>query len=257
MSKREVNSIIRSIQEQTLSFDPISLGESNTVALMKRFDTKFFFNTKQIPLILATIKKDYQILEINQERVFPYITTYYDTPEMLMFNQHINGKLNRYKIRYRKYISTNERYLEVKFKSNRQKTSKKRILADENDSPLNLADIKFIETETPIHPKGLQFIIDTNFLRITLVSKKNKERATIDFNLSFSNKKKQIELDHLSILEIKKEGTHFSPLAECLRELQIRPQGISKYCLGASLLYPSIKYNRMKAKILQIQKINQ
>jgi hypothetical protein len=35
----------------------------------------------------------------------------------------------------------------------------------------------------------------------------------------------------------------------------IRPEGISKYCLGIALLFPEIKSNTFKEKILKIKKL--
>jgi hypothetical protein len=37
----------------------------------------------------------------------------------------------------------------------------------------------------------------------------------------------------------------------------MRPDGISKYCLGVAMLYPELKSNNFKEKILKIQKISQ
>jgi hypothetical protein len=36
----------------------------------------------------------------------------------------------------------------------------------------------------------------------------------------------------------------------------IRPEGISKYCLGVALLYPGMKQNNFKRKLLKIKKLH-
>ena len=86
------------------SFDKISLDEMNGVSLMKRVDTKFILSESQLLKVFSKIQKDYKVLEIDNERLMQYSTLYFDTQNKKCFKEHHNGKLNRYKIRMRKYL---------------------------------------------------------------------------------------------------------------------------------------------------------
>ena len=46
---------------------------------------------------------------------------------MTLYHDHHNGKLNRYKVRRRRYIDTDTEFLEVKLKNNKKRTIKSRI----------------------------------------------------------------------------------------------------------------------------------
>jgi hypothetical protein len=46
-----------------------------------------------------------------------------------------------------------------------------------------------------------------------------------------------------------------SPLTIFMKENRIRSMRISKYCTGIIMNYPTIKYNRFKNKLIQINKI--
>ncbi|HEX3009663.1 MAG TPA: VTC domain-containing protein [Bacteroidales bacterium] len=109
------------------AFEPIDLKEMDSVELMNRTDTKYVFNLQLLPEILDEAKSRYRVLEINNDRFFTYKTTYYDTSDYELFNNHVLGRLNRHKIRHRTYESTGVSYLEVKFKSNKDRTIKWRI----------------------------------------------------------------------------------------------------------------------------------
>ena len=94
---------------------PISLEEMDRVKLQNRTDTKFVFNTALLPAILAEIEPFYAILKIKEKRTNSYETLYYDTKELQSYIQHHNGKANRIKVRFRKYIESKLVYLEVKY----------------------------------------------------------------------------------------------------------------------------------------------
>ena len=100
-------------------FHPITLGEMDGVRLLDRLDTKFTFNRTLLTGILEEMMKDYSILDIEGRRVSRYETIYFDTPEHLFYLHHHNGKLNRYKIRFRKYVDSGDTFFEIKLKNNR------------------------------------------------------------------------------------------------------------------------------------------
>ena len=236
-------------------FTPICLEEMDKVKLMNRTDTKYWFHENDLQPLLETVQDSYFILNMHNEVALPYSTIYYDTDSNGMFTAHHNGKLNRFKIRRRCYVSSGISFLEVKFKNNKGRTIKKRIPTDFEDNSFNDVENTFIQGITPFTVENLTPSLINNFSRITLVNKNFKERCTIDFNLNFKNSSKHITLNNLVIVEIKADGSSFaSPLARALRSQRIKTSGFSKYCIGRTVTDSTIKRNAFKLKVRMIEK---
>ena len=248
---------MEAIQNILNSLSPTSLEEMDSVKLMNRTDTKFIFNKDKLSRILESSKKHYKVLEIDNKRLLNYKTVYFDTDNFFMYTAHQNGKLNRYKIRYREYIDSAITFLEVKFKSNKGRTVKKRIQRKEITAYFSKKAQKFIEKNTPFQANDLHANIWNNFSRITLVHKEDKERITIDLNLSYKSSDKNIDLPFLVISEVKQEKyTQSSDFIKLLRNEKILETSMSKYCIGNALLNKNIKYNRFKEKLLTLKKLS-
>jgi hypothetical protein len=238
-------------------FEPISLEEMDAVKLMNRIDTKYVLANSILIEILKKISNQYFVLEIDKSRQFPYKSLYYDTVDNYMYLAHHNGRLNRYKIRFRKYVGSNDTYLEIKFKHKGIRTIKKRVKVDDIESKLGAIAGKYIEKHTPFLSNQLEPKIYTDFTRITLVNKDFSERVTIDNNLNFHfNGSQPFQLENTVILELKSGGaTKKSILVNSLKEYGVYPKGMSKYCLGRAISECGIKNNNFKAKILTFKKI--
>lgn len=240
----------------TKSFQPILLEEMDKVKLMNRTDRKYWFTLSELQSVLNTVKQHYFLLNINGESQMPYSTTYFDTVTNEMFKAHHNGKLNRFKIRKRNYVSSGIGFLEIKFKNNKGRTIKKRIPADVKDLRFTQKEEDFIQNITPFDAKNLQTSLFNEFTRLTLVNKNFKERCTIDLDLNFKMNNKNINLKDLVIVEIKSEGnSNISPLTLALREHRLKASGFSKYCVGRTVTDGSLKRNNFKSKIRKIEKV--
>lgn len=239
------------------AFSPISLEDTNRVKLMNRVDLKYVVNTQVLTKILELIRDDYSILEINNTRDLPYESLYWDTNCDYMYKMHHNGKLNRYKIRYRKYKTSNEVFLEIKYKYKGTRTIKKRILLDSLERKINDVAARFIQNNSPFKPVELEPKIYTNFNRLTLVNKNLSERVTVDLGLHFSSSaQNKFSLRNTSIIETKKDAYKGdSKITEVLHHFGINPSGMSKYCLGRVVLDQTLKSNLFKEKLLLINKI--
>lgn len=235
-------------------FEPISLNEMDGVKLMDRTDMKFALSFNKLDSILLLLKDHYRVLTINSHRVFTYKTDYFDTPELNMFIDHHNGKLNRYKIRQRKYIESDLNFLEMKFKNNKGRVLKERIERQVND---NKAFTRFVLKHTPYDPCELNLTVINHFNRFTLVDIMMRERVTIDFNLAFSNNYQNLWLNGLVIIEVKQNKEDKSSVVyEILKRNSLRPASISKYCLGVTLLNSQSKSNNFKRTLLLINKLS-
>lgn len=250
--EQAINSILQ-------TFSPISLEEMDAVKLMNRSDTKFVFHSNKIDSLLHAIKPYYKVLSVNNFRIGKYNTWYYDTPKFTMFTDHQNGKSNRVKIRRREYVNDNISFLEVKRKTNKGQTLKKRINIPSNFTAFDQKAQDFIISKTSFNTNEIDISILNSFSRITLVNKNFPERATIDFNISFKTNTKKIELPFLCIAEIKQEKQNaLSDIKNyLLYSERLRPESFSKYCLGALLLEENIKYNTFKPKLQKLYKLTQ
>ncbi len=240
---------------KTNHFAPIQLEQMDQVKLMNRVDQKFWFHEDNLQRILDSVEEHYYVLDIEGQNEFPYISTYYDTPENQMYSKHHNGNLNRYKIRHRSYLSSDLSFLEIKFKTNKGRTFKKRIQTNNNGHSFTREECDFIESNTPYLWWDLRPSLINEFSRVTLVNKNLKERCTIDRDLQYTKHDDWIKLENLSIIEIKTDGRKsVSPLGRALREERIRASGFSKYCMGRVLTDQDLKRNAFKRKIRKIEK---
>jgi hypothetical protein len=239
------------------SGSPISLKEMDSVRLMSRFDTKYVFSSSRLPSFLKLITADYNILEISGERSFQYDTMYLDTSQYLFYKQHVTGKLSRHKVRYRTYESTGETYLEIKKKTNQNRTIKWRIKNSFSSvAPDNEAS-EFIHRYISSENLDLSPVMRNRFTRITMVGVDTHERITIDFNMDFvSVNGESVSLPYMTIVEHKSESfACHSPFRSAVLKSGIHPVGFSKYCIGNAMLLDVPKKNILKQRILLIKKI--
>ena len=252
------------------SFDPITLGQMGDIRLMNRTDTKFVTNITKLGQLLTMAKDDYYIQEIDGERIAPYYTLYFDTDDHAMYTAHESGHTNRQKLRIRSYVSSGLNFLEVKTKNNHGRTKKKRVLVHEFDPMQPQHDIcfhcqnaafceydEFLRSNLQYNPYSLCEQLENRFDRITLVNKGMTERLTIDINLRFHNiaTGNYRFMDHIAIIELKRDGRVYSPILSLLNQLRIKPHGFSKYCIGSALTNNSLHCNRLKPRLHSIERI--
>ena len=244
------------IAEALNSFEPITLLEMDRVKLMNRVDTKFAFSVTEFLQLLPELKSHYRILEIEGTRTPFYESLYLDDSEFTFFRDHHNGRTNRFKVRFRKYVESNLVFLEIKHKY-KGRTDKRRIKVDEIPSELKEKHTDFINGVVSNQP-SLKPVMWNSFNRLTLVNKTENERLTLDFNLTFKWDDHRILFDNLIIAELKQETVNRnSAFYELMKSKCIRPYRLSKYCIGSIELFGGqLRYNRFKKKILKLKKIN-
>ncbi|MCQ2960151.1 MAG: polyphosphate polymerase domain-containing protein [Bacteroidales bacterium] len=235
---------------------PISLDEMDSVKLLNRTDTKYVFRRSQLPDVLAEIAQNYAVLHINGTPYQNYKTTYFDTVNDQMYIDHQNGKLNRYKIRHRTYLSTGAEFLEIKYKNNKRRTKKKRI-SFPIANPLTEAN-SFIRNNSPYSGEDLSPKTLVEYTRLTLVDLVHGERCTVDTNLKITNcvSGEEADFSHICIIELKRDKTSaVSYMQGSLLKNRIFRCGMSKYAIGTAVTYKNIKKNRFKKKIRFIEKL--
>ncbi len=241
---------------------PISLEEMKDVRLMNRVDTKYLVTSEQLLAILKGVHDHYYAQEVEGKRLAAYSTVYYDTPELTMYLIHHNRHLVRDKVRVRTYLDSHLTFCEVKHKTNKGRTKKRRIeLKMESgkwkavpclsalDEELHASDFQL-----PYPSESLNASLETAFDRLTLVNEGKTERVTIDLNLVFNNyiNNTSASMDQLVVMELKQDGRAHSLLKDVLFELRIKPYKLSKYCIGTAMTRPDVKQNRFKKKLRRI-----
>lgn len=245
------------IEKILVVYESISLQDVSRVELMDRVDRKFVMPVEQLPYLLHQLNDNYFVQEINHKRTAGYSTLYYDTPDFYFYHSHVNGKLNRTKVRTRRYDDVDIQFLEAKLKSNKGRTTKIRIKR-ESFNGMDKEGVDFLGKHIDfVDTNQLKPILTNKFSRMTLVNKAFNERITIDVDLSFKkyDRTKELLSPSLCIVEIKQNRRGYSPIGLALRDMRIKRRGISKYCLGISQLFDEVKANRYKAKIRQFEKI--
>ena len=230
----------------------IDLEAMNHVKLMRRRDTKYVIPSEQLPSILELVKDDYWVFELAGERMQPYETVYFDTPALKMYFEHNNRRLNRYKVRMRKYVLSGESFLEIKFKNNRGETIKKRVKADMDIHHLTATNKSFLAKHSPFKFDEIDPSLWNTFKRITLVSKHRPERLTIDLGLEFSHGQgeEKEQLTKTCIIEVKRDlDAGASDIIDTLNILRVKATGFSKYCMGTVLTRKTIRHNLFKQRL--------
>lgn len=245
-------------------FEATTLEGMNGIKLLNRYDTKYIFHTDLLGAVFDYLSVDYQILEIEGSRSFEYETLYFDTDDYFFYHQHHNRKLNRFKFRSRRYAQSDMCFFEVKFKTNRGKTIKKRLpLGQGGIAPaLTEASKGFAREHLIIGDSriidGIKPKLQTEYNRITFANQARKERLTIDTGLTFIDRhSNRRSIDNLAIAELKSERP--SPneeFSQYLKGQKIFPTRFSKYCIGIAMTQQVVKRNRFKKKLLKLTELN-
>lgn len=239
------------------TFEPITLQEMDSVKLMTRNDTKYTCHITDLAAILETAATHYQVLEIGGKRLMGYESQYYDTPDHQMYIRHHNRNRNRHKIRIRKYLNSGDHFLEVKFKKNTGTTEKTRIPVPAYSCHELPECQEFISRNTPYESLKIEPKLFSNFQRITLVNTAAMERITIDIEPNWYFNGVVRSIPYLVIMEVKAmKFSNREGFGWILREARIKRKRLSKYCTGTMLLYPELKRNRFKTKLLHLKKLD-
>jgi len=237
-------------------FKTVNLAQVERVELLDRMEVKYLFRIELLHEILSKLINDYCVLMTDGVRLRRYENRYFDTSDLRMYLDHHNGKLNRYKVRYRKYTDTGNTFFEIKQKSNRSRTIKKRIEVPECEHNIAGKAANLLLQETGFLSEHLVESVVVIYDRITLVKKKSTERVTIDLDLKCIYNNQKATFPGMIIAEVKQPRSCSSKFNSIMRELKIYPFSFSKYCLGIATLYPDVKVNNFKPKLQYVNKLH-
>jgi len=244
------------------SLPAVALEDVQGAGLLDRIDTKFVLPPVQVAPLLAAAA-GYAVLEIDGARTFRYTTTYYDTTERTCLRDHLRGRPVRAKVRVRRYEDTATTWLEIKRRQANGRTWKRRTPwmaqgGTRPDWPPELLELLPPHVDaTALHPT-----LVVRYRRTTLLYQAKggpTERVTIDQALTWSAPASVPSADNTVpssgtgvdgvILELKQAARSDSPMRTALRDADIRPTAISKYCLGMAALDPSAAPARLRVQL--------
>ncbi|MDA2803640.1 polyphosphate polymerase domain-containing protein [Nocardiopsis suaedae] len=237
------------------AFPPITLEEAvERAGLQARVDRKYLIPRGAFAEFERRLadQEDWRELEIAGRRGGAYSSTYFDTPDLLTFRQHRQGRRRRFKLRTRAYLDTGTAHFEVKLQGSRRATLKERIAHpfDRRDEltpeARDFAAEALGEGYGQAPPRALVPSAVTSYRRRTLVQGSGQARLTLDERLVFSVGGDRVTVpDGWVLAETKSPGTD-TPADRELRRLGVRPRPVSKYCLAVACLYPGTRGNPWK-----------
>ncbi|MCB9184328.1 MAG: polyphosphate polymerase domain-containing protein [Flavobacteriales bacterium] len=236
-------------------FQPITLAEMDGVKLQDRVDTKYVFAETELPGLLSAMAADYRLLEVDGKRGTEYRSLYFDTPDLRHYRDHHNKRTFRSKVRFREYIGSGLIYLEVKRKTGRGRTDKRRLRVEAIPDELHGELLRFVQ-EAEGSRDEFRPVLWNHFTRYTFVAKDRPERLTMDIGLRFSDPQASGELGGIVVAELKQErADRSSAFVRLMRAMGERPSGMSKYCIGMLTLQRPVKHNAFKPVLLKLRRL--
>jgi VTC domain len=230
-------------EELVEDFEPVTLEElDERAALLRRVDNKYAAPRERFERLLDRLRGDHQVLEIDGRRMFGYCSTYFDSPELRCFVDHVEDRQPRFKARTRLYQDSERCVFEVKLKREDGETDKRQTdyapddVARFTDSAQECLEEALCSIGLE-PPEEMAPTLLTRFRRITLASREGSERLTCDIGVRLSNPDGGAATmrDGVILVETKSERGE-SPADRALAELGLEPISLSKYRVGMSLV---------------------
>ena len=223
------------------AFAPLGLEQLDAgAALRDRVDVKYVIPLAAFAALADRLLVTHAALEIDGRRAFAYRSTYFDSPELGAFRDHIQQRRRRYKCRSREYLDSGAYAFEVKLKGSRGRTVKHRMPHDGHE--LSDAAIAFLrdclDRAYGRQPDGgLGPALAVSYTRVTLAAPERGERVTCDFDVTFSGPSGAAGRLDPGMAIVESKSARGNALADrALRGLGHRPEvACSKYCLGVAL----------------------
>lgn len=222
-------------------FSTISLDQLNAnMSLMERIEKKYLITLQDLWKIMKELKDKYFVLSIKNNSIFVYDNIYMDTDDFIFFHQHEKNMKSRVKVRTREYVDSNIAFFEFKQKEWDLIRKSRFDLPVTESKDINNEWKAFYQSmcnslELPYMHANIKPKLRTLYKRITLCSKKNDERITIDFDIKLQDItakwKELFSLWPVAIIETKSGNKHCQS-HEILNKMKYKPaRGCSKYCL--------------------------
>jgi VTC domain len=234
-----------SIESPLAGLPSVSLEQlDERASLLKRTDNKYLIDDDGLLRLLDALAGDHEVLEIDAHRQFAYASVYFDTAQLRCFEDHVQSRVPRFKIRTRLYRDTGHCVFEVKLKTGDGQTDKRQIehRAGAIDRLGEQAVTCLTEAlrDAGIAPPARNELapsLSTQFTRFTLAPSAGSERLTCDRGivLERADAGRARLREGMTVVETKSENGN-SPADMALQRLGVKPSSMSKYRTGIALL---------------------
>lgn len=252
-----MNPAVRAIGRAALAAHPVPLDEAAARAeLLDRFDRTYL-----VPLDIfedfAALLTDprrpgghFRALSINGRRWFKHRSTFYDTPDLRTFQDHRQGRRERYEIRERLYEDSGHRALEVSVQGSDGRTITHRRPLEGREHALDEAHQGFLSGV--LHgaygveaPAGLVPGLESELLRATFVA--DGQRVTCDAGLvvrDLAPGGRTLKADSgLVVVRTKTDGPQ-DGADQLLRRYGVAESDFAAYASALMALRPELGTNR-------------
>ena len=211
--------------------------------MQQRVDEKYLVPPDDLAALLERLRPGFLALEIDGRRESLYESTYFDTPGLRCYHDHVEGRAPRVKVRTRLYVDTRGCALEAKVKREAGETAKASCPIDPSDhGRLRAAGLAFLEDEIGAEVPHVSLVelgpaVTTAYRRATLAAREGALRVTIDSGVRASvpgGGRAELAPGRV-IVETKSEDGE-SEADAVLREAGHRPVSLSKYRAGIERL---------------------
>jgi hypothetical protein len=236
--------------------DSIPLNTLDSSDFKRRIDNKYIVNETQAFDFLKEVKDDYYVLTINGTRLFRYDNIYFDTAAKDLYLMHHNGRQNRCKLRIRRYLDAGNEFFEIKRRNNKKITEKLRYQTVSGNVFLAEDVAQNVLKETGFTIDELKEAITVSYERITIFSKSNDDKLTVDLRVRFLKDSESKELKGVALIEHKYiDKNNTTTASRYLRNyLKQNKSRVSKYCIGIALT-STIKKNRFNRTLNKLATI--
>jgi hypothetical protein len=232
-------------------FKPIPLADlERHCELQVRVDRKYIVDQDMLERVVSVLLDEYVALEVRGQRLQGYDSIYFDTPSLMIYRQHLQGRRKRFKCRTRLYEDTGACFFDLKMKGHRGETIKRRLpLSPRDHGTLTPPARVFLERELMAEygrpaPTELAPVLRTSFTRLTLAHARHEERLTCDFGVALGadGGEERYRMRREGILLETKSTTGHGLLDRVLVGLGARPlaTSCSKYCLGIAMTHADL-----------------
>lgn len=227
-------------------FAPVGLAElQERASLQTRVDRKYLLPADEVDALLAALRDDVRVLDVDGERRFAYESVYFDTPGLDCYLAAAHRRRRRFKVRTRTYVDSAQCWFEVKTRGPRGTTVKSRVphALDERWVPSLAFTAETLDAPADALPDLAPTLVSA-YDRATLHvpgDDGRDSRATVDTRLRWTDAAtgRTRDLAALAVVETKTGATP-SDVDRLLWRRGHRPVRLSKYGTGMAALDPHL-----------------
>ena len=229
--------------------------------LARRVDRKYLVPVEDAARLVRSLAGSHHALEIDGRRSTTYRSTYFDTGDLRLCRDHLQGRRRRWKARSRLYVEDGLCRFEVKVKGARDETVKHSVDLDAAAyGRLGPEEHAFVARVVGARLPALALlrpVLEVRYSRATLVDLADGSRLTIDHGVVGRPTRSAgscpailrpgtVAVDDDRVIVETKTGARAGAGDRLLMEMGHRPLPLSKYATSAALLADDVPDNLVR-----------